>query len=234
MLVISIVPLVCTFIGALIGILFKKPNDKLLGTLSGFAGGIMLSLVIFDMTPEILKTLNYATALFFCLIGILIANITDLISNSIKPLKNNNIKVALMLGIAFMLSNIPEGFVMGCGLLVSATLGTKVSLVISMQDIPEGMLIATPLVFSNVKVSKVLFFTFFMSLPTIIGIWLGAYIGSVSSNILIVSLSIATGIILYVIFDEMISQSLKCCGKVSSSISMLSGILSGLIFTIVA
>jgi zinc transporter, ZIP family len=227
----STVSLIGTMIGASLGIIVKKPSNRFLGATIGFAGGLMLSIVVFDLIPEAMTNWSFMGTLIFCILGILTIVLIDTkldLSNSSFG-KNKHMKVAFMAALGLMLHNLPEGVIMGCGFVAGQSLGLKMSLIIAIHDIPEGIAVSAPLMASNVKVSKILLYAFFTAFPTAIGSWIGAYVGSVSPNILGACLAFASGIMMYVVCGEMFPESSKLWDGVTSSIGVVSGIMLGLI-----
>lgn len=229
----SMVSLIGTMIGASLGVIIKKPSNRLLGAIIGFAGGLMLSIVVFDLIPEAMANWSFIGTLLFCLLGIITIIIIDTkinINNSSFGY-NKHIKVAFMAALGLMLHNLPEGVIMGCGFLAGESLGLKMSLIIAIHDIPEGIAVSAPLMASNVKISKILLYAFLTAFPTAVGTLIGAYVGSISQNVLGACLAFASGIMMYVVCGEMFPESNKLWDGITSSVGILTGIILGLIMT---
>lgn len=227
----STVSLIGTMIGASLGIIVKRPSNRFLGAIIGFAGGLMLSIVVFDLIPEAMTNWSFIGTLIFCLLGIIVVVIIDTKVNIGDSSfgQNKHMKVAFMAALGLMLHNLPEGVIMGCGFVAGQSLGLKMSLIIAIHDIPEGIAVSAPLMASRVRVSKILLYAFLTAFPTAIGSWIGAYVGSISQNILGACLAFASGIMMYVVCGEMFPESSKLWDGVSSSIGIVSGIMLGLI-----
>ncbi|WP_199798419.1 ZIP family metal transporter [Clostridium fermenticellae] len=214
-------------IGAFLGTILKEPSKKMLGTIIGFAAGLMMSVVVFDLIPEALTKWDFVQTLVWCILGI---GIIIIIDNGIKiDNMNTHIKVAFMTGLGLMIHNFPEGMIMGCGFAAGGSLGIKMSLIIAIHDIPEGIAVAAPLIASKVKAPKVLLYAFITAFPTAIGAWIGAYIANISLNVLGACLSLASGIMLYVVCGEMIPESSRLWNGRASTLGILTGIIVGLI-----
>lgn len=229
----SVVSLIGTMLGASLGIIVKKPSNRLLGAIIGFAGGLMLSIVVFDLIPEAMSNWSFIGTLLFCILGILAISMIDRVINLSNGnfVQNKHVKVAFMAAIGLMLHNLPEGVIMGIGFLAGQSLGFKMSLIIAIHDIPEGIAVSAPLMASNVRVRKILLFAFLTAFPTAIGTLIGAYIGSISQNVLGACLAFASGIMMYVVCGEMFPESSKLWDGITSTIGILTGILLGLIMT---
>lgn len=224
----SLVSISGTSIGALIGLIFKNPSKRTLGYLIGFAGGIMLSVVMLDLIPEALESWGSINTVIFCTLGIVIITFIDSFMQKRNKI-NKHTKMALITAVGLMIHNFPEGIIMGCGFASGSVLGIKMSLIVAIHDIPEGIAVSAPLMLSKAKGIKIFLYTVLTAIPTVFGTFAGAYIGKVSPNAMGISLSIASGIMLYVICGEMIPESSKLWEGIASTIGVLTGIICGLI-----
>jgi len=221
--------LIGTMVGAFIGVVMNKPSRRFLGNIIGFASGLMLSVVVFELIPEATNKTGILTTLLFLILGITIVTIIDKMSNLSSNSNSEYTKVAFMVAIGIMIHNFPEGLVMGFGFVNGDSLGLKMSLIIAIHDIPEGLAVAAPLMLSGIRGRRILFYAFLTALPTAIGAWIGIYIGSISIGILGSALAFASGVMLYVIHGEMIPESKKLWPGTTSTLGILSGMIVGLI-----
>jgi ZIP family zinc transporter len=226
-----VIAVIGTMLGALLGVVMNKPSRKFLGNIIGFASGLMLSIVVFELIPEATDKTGFGGTLLFLILGIVIVVIIDRISNFSSNVNSTYTKVAFMVAIGIMLHNFPEGLIMGFGFVNGENLGLKMSLIIAIHDVPEGLAVAAPLMLSGARSNKILFYAFLTALPTAIGAWIGIYIGSISVNILGNALAFASGVMLYVIYGEMIPESKKLWSGTTSTLGILLGIIAGLIMT---
>ncbi|KEH86364.1 zinc transporter [Clostridium novyi A str. 4540] len=228
----SIVSLMGTIIGASIGVIIKNPSQKMIGNINGLAAGLMLSVVMMDLIPESIAKVNIFYTVIFCVLGVGMVMLIDILTGNEKNIfSNSSLKVAFMAAIGLMIHNFPEGIIMGAGFLAQATLGVKMSIVIAVHDIPEGIAVAAPLMASKVKPFKIMLYAFITAFPTLLGAWLGMYIGNISQIILAECLSIASGIMLYVVLGQMIPESFKNGEKLGVTISTLCGVILGIVIT---
>lgn len=227
----GIVALIGTMLGAVLGVAMNKPSRRFLGNIIGFASGLMLSIVVFELIPEATEKTGLLGTIFFLIMGIIIVVMIDRISNLSGNSNSQYTKVAFMVAIGIMLHNFPEGLIMGFGFVNGENLGIKMSLMIAIHDVPEGLAVAAPLMLSGTRSGKILFYAFLTALPTAIGAWIGIYIGSISVNILGSALAFASGVMLYVIYGEMLPQSKKLWPGITNTLGILFGIIVGLIMT---
>mgnify|MGYP001561683997 CR=1 FL=1 len=227
----GVIALIGTMSGALLGVIMNKPSPKFLGSIIGFASGLMLSVVVFELIPEATGKTGLLGTLLFLILGIIIVVIIDKISNLGSNVNSQYTKVAFMVAIGIMIHNFPEGLIMGFGFVNGESLGLKMSVIIAIHDVPEGLAVAAPLMLSGTKSRKILFYAFLTALPTAIGAWIGIYIGSISLKVLGSALAFASGVMLYVVYGEMIPQSKKLWPGITSTLGILLGIIVGLIMT---
>lgn len=227
----SIVSLIGTMVGACLGVVIRKPTNRFLGAIVGFSGGLMLSVVVFELIPEAMNNWSFRGTLFFCVLGISVIMVLDRLLIIGKWFSNTHVRVAVMAAVGLMVHNLPEGIIMGCGFLATQGLGIKMSIIISIHDIPEGMAVAAPLMANKTKISKILLYAFVAAFPTAVGVWIGAYLGSISKDVLGACLAFASGIMLYVVCGEMLPESSKLWDGITSTMGVLVGIVLGLVIT---
>ena len=223
----SVISLIGTMIGASIGVFVKNPSSKFIGGAMGFAGGLMLSVVAFDLIPEAMEKTGFLNVIAFYILGIIIIYAIDRLTDN--GASKSYSKVALITSLGLMLHNFPEGVIMGCGFLAGKTLGLKMSIIIAIHDIPEGLAVTTPLMAAHKSPIKVLLYAFVTALPTAFGAILGVGLGNISDKFLGACLSIASGIMMYVVFGELIPESNNLGSNAINTVSLLVGVTLGLI-----
>lgn len=228
----SLFSLMGTMLGASIGVIIRKPSRKTIANINGVASGLMLSIIMLDLIPESIKNIGFFYTIVFCVLGIAVIMIIDFFSGDQGSLfSNTHTKVAFMAAVALMIHNFPEGIIMGAGFLSNTNLGIKMSVLIAIHDIPEGIAVSAPLMAAKVKPSKIMIYAFITAFPTVIGAWSGMYIGKLSNCILGECLGFTSGIMMYVVFAQMIPESLKLWKGKSVVVSIFWGIILGLVIT---
>lgn len=229
-LIASTMAILGTVLGAFLGIIIKKPSEKLLGNIVGFASGLMLSVVAFDLIPEAVEWSLFGT-LIFSLIGVLTLMVLESAIRTKYSKYNDHKKIAAMIALGLMFHNLPEGIIMGCGFFASGAIGFKMSLIIMIHDIPEGISFSAPLMAAREKRSKIILYALLTAVPTIIGAFIGVYIGNVSPNLIGFSIAVASGIMLYVITGEMLPEATKLWNGRTKTLSTLLGFALGIFLT---
>lgn len=217
-----------TIAGAVFGVLIKRPSKKDLSIITGFAGGIMLSVVVCDLLPEAINQWNVQGTLLFCIIG---TGFVMLVDSKLNKFQNTQVKIANITALALMIHNFPEGIIMGCGFAAGTSLGIKMALIIGIHDVPEGIAVSAPLLSTGSRKFKIIIYAVITALPTMAGALTGGFVSNISLDVLGISLSIASGIMLYVVCFEMIPESLRLHSFKTSTVGVLAGIAAGLIIT---
>ncbi|MEW8955887.1 ZIP family metal transporter [Clostridium sp.] len=221
----SLISLIGTMMGASIGTFIKNPSKRFIASTMAFAGGLMLSVVVFDLIPEAIEQGGFLYTLVFYILGMFIIYLIEKLAHS----KDSYSKMAFITALGLMLHNFPEGIIMGCSFLSGKSLGVKTSIIIALHDVPEGLAVTVPLMASNKSLFKILLYVFITAVPTALGALIGVLIGNVSQIFLGICLALASGIMIYVVFGELIPESNKLSSGITNTISVLLGVTIGLL-----
>ena len=240
--------------GLLSAILFRKPSETIICWMLSFAGGVMTSIVCFGLVPEAFDISGIIVVLFGLILGIIVIMVLSRAVDKITEIKGEELKVhhtheelyhesriihdrtkmlrsGLLMLMAIGLHNIPEGLAIGAGGSHDFHRGSLLAIMIALHNIPEGMAIAAPLLAGGVNKVKVVYLTALSGAPTLLGGIIGLFIGRISDFAIAVSLSAAGGAMLYIVFGEIIPQSIVMTKNRTASTVTLFGIILGLIVT---
>ena len=117
----------------------------------------------------------------------------------------------VVMACAIALHNIPEGMTIGASFAVSDNLmwgtGMIMAVLIGLHNIPEGMAVSVPLINGGMSRVRAVAATAACGLPTVLGAWLGFWLGDIGPLGLTMSLGFASGAMLYVVFGEIMPES---------------------------
>lgn len=233
----TIVGTIGTGIGGLVTFLLKNPGNKLMSIILGLSGGLMLAVVTFDLLPEAFEL----SGIFVSLVGIIIGVLVTVLMDEYLPDFGNMSKgkgkyyrMGLMLGLGLALHNFPEGLAIGSGFAAGNRLGFGLALVIGMHDIPEGMAVAAPMSISGAGRMKVFLYTVATAIPTGLGALAGALLGRISGDFVALCLGFAGGTMLYIVCGELIPESKNLLENFISTLSIVAGIILGIIIVSMA
>ena len=141
----------------------------------------------------------------------------------------------LVMAAAIALHNVPEGMVIGASFARTAqeTLlnrgGLTMAIVIGLHNVPEGMAVAVPLISGGMPKLRSVIVTALTGFPTILGALLGFGVGAMGPTALAVSLSFASGAMLYVVFGELLPESILMSRSKLPATATIIGMLTGLV-----
>ena len=141
----------------------------------------------------------------------------------------------LVMAAAIALHNVPEGMVIGASFARTAqeTLlnrgGLTMAIVIGLHNVPEGMAVAVPLISGGMPKLRSVIVTALAGFPTILGALLGFGVGAMGPTALAVSLSFASGAMLYVVFGELLPESILMWRSKLPATATIIGMLTGLV-----
>ncbi len=136
----------------------------------------------------------------------------------------------VVMACAIALHNVPEGMVIGASYAVdtASASGLAMAIVIGLHDIPEGMAVAVPLISGGMKRGKAALLTALTGIPTVLGAILGYFLGTLDPLMLALSLSFASGAMLYVSFGELLPESILMWRSKLPAFAVFVGALVGL------
>lgn len=263
-----------TGIGGLIGALFDRNSEKAVSLLLSFAGGVMTSVVCFDLLEDAIHQDPGSQTHVFLVIGMLLVGygviyllnflidkstnhevahidkdhpktadqLSELIhSDHLEEHKKKNTPGSLFIGglvmaCAIALHNLPEGMVIGASYAqdhgahdLSMSGGLALAIVIGLHNIPEGMSVSVPLVAGGAKRWKAVLATAATGAPTILGAILGYCLGTIGPLSLALSLSFASGAMLYVVLGELLPEAILMWRSKAPAFGMLVGLIVGML-----
>ena len=257
-----------TGLGGLIGALLQKDSNRTVSLLLSFAGGVMLSVVCFDLVTEAIETnTGLWTVVGAIAFGVAITYFLNyLIDRKTNPevphidanhpktaddldelihadhlqqhRKYQDSKLALfvagmVMACAIALHNVPEGMTIGASYASNdAVLGSAallLAVLIGLHNIPEGMAVSVPLISGGMGKVKAVLITASSGIPTVLGALLGYMLGEIGAVGLAMSLGFASGAMLYVVFGEILPQSILMYHSKIPAFSTIVGILVGLL-----
>lgn len=209
-----------TVVGALLGFLFGKIPHKWNDAILSFAAGIMFAAATVGLIlPAIEQTGLHGIwqVVLGILAGAVFLNAMDLLVPHLHHLSgldkeahshNGTVNKVLLFVLAIAIHNLPEGMAAGVSFGGENT-GHALSVAagIMLQNIPEGMVIISPMLLAGISRRRTFCIALFTGLVEVAGTFIGYAAGTVSAVILPFALSFAGGTMLYVICDEMIPET---------------------------
>ena len=139
----------------------------------------------------------------------------------------------IVMALAIAIHNIPEGMSVGAvyaeegGRIGPALIVLIVSIVL--HNIPEGMAVTVPLITSGMNRGKAALVAALSGVPTVLGAIAGYAIGDMGPMGLTLSLGFAAGSLLYVVFGEVLPQSINLYCSRKTAFAAIVGVVVGML-----
>ena len=235
-----------TGLGAVFACLCRRNSDKVISLLLSFAAGVMTAVVCFDLLTDALlpQGMAHQNGLLLVISGVLggygIIGILNAVVDSQerkRGAKGNPLFLAgAIMAVAIALHNVPEGMVIGTAFAGTQHGGAQLSqsgilmaVVIGLHNVPEGMAVAVPLAAGGMRRWKVTLTTALTGAPTVLGAVLGYFLGTMGPLSLTLSLSAASGAMLYVVFGELLPESQLMWKSQAPALAAVSGMMVGMV-----
>lgn len=214
----SVIAGLATLLGALIVLITGHLSEKNLALLLGMAGGVMISVVIFDLIPSALvygnalvASLGFFCGLFFMFIlDLTISLCTSCQNGRTQPTKQTHfLKMGCLIAIGIALHDLPEGIAIAVGYAAEDTLGLLIALAIGLHNIPEGMATAAPLSMAGLSPLRIILTCFCISFFTPLGSLLGILLITISHNIISLLLAFAGGAMAFIVKNELLPEAYR-------------------------
>jgi len=139
----------------------------------------------------------------------------------------------VIMAFAIALHNLPEGMVIGASYAADQSIyagdGLIMAMIIGLHDIPEGMAVAVPLISGGMSKWKAALLTALSGAPTVLGAVLGYLLGELGPVGLALSLSFASGAMIYVTFGELLPESILMQKNKWPALAATIGMMVGMI-----
>ncbi|WP_370263010.1 ZIP family metal transporter [Limnobacter sp.] len=213
-----------TGLGGMALLVMRKIDDQGLGLFIAIAAGMMAAAAVISLFLPALQTEGaLAVALVASAAGYGLMTMVDQTLPHEHPVAGpaqqagaERLRMAMLMTIAIGLHNLPEGFAVGASAGAGAAANNGAALSIGLQNIPEGLIVATAL--WSIGVSKGM--AALAALLTGLVEPVGAAVGVVASDAWPMgtpaAMAFAAGAMAFVVFNEMIPESVKMTGKIKT------------------
>lgn len=225
MLICSVGLGLASLVGSTIGLVVRKIPHRWNDIFLGFCAGMMLTASLVCLIIPAVEMAGQSkwwqpltgVALGVCFVALLdritphLHHLTglDCNSNIEEPhcTTGRSIDRILLFVMAIAIHKFPEGLATGV-VFDGNDMGNAytVAITIALQNIPEGMVVVAPLLMIGVSYMRVVGVSVAVAFMEMLGVFLGYFIGDISSVLLPTITALAGGAMLYVISDEMISE----------------------------
>ncbi len=209
-----------SLLGSALGFIVKKIPHKWNDIFLGYCAGMMLAAAIVCLAMPAVESAGrgglWQVALGMAL-GAVMMSLLDMVTPHLHNLtgldaeahrNNASLNRVLLFVIAIAIHKLPEGMAMGVAFDGSSLENAEtLSLTIALQNIPEGMVVITPLLVAGVKMWRAMVVAAIVAGLEMGGVFLGYWVASFTETLLPMLMAMAAGVMLYVISDEMIPET---------------------------
>lgn len=233
-----------TVIGGIFGFSIKNIPYRFNDAILSVAAGVMLTAAIVGLIlPAIEEGGQFGLLIAFAgiMAGALflnfanrfaphLCNLSGLTLTDDEKHKEKVHKVLLFI-MAITIHNFPEGIAAGVGF-GTGDIGNalSVALGIALQNIPEGMVMITPMLSIGISKKRAFLITLFTGMVEVVGTMFGYFAVSFATAILPFALAFAGGTMIYIIVDDMIPETHSGGSPKLASYSFLIGFIIMLAF----
>lgn len=231
-------------VGSAIGLLVRSVPHKWNDIFMGFCAGMMLAASITGLLlPSVdgLSPADWWQPVAGVVAGVALIGALDYLTPHLHHLSglemerhrsDASLNRIIMFVIAIALHKLPEGMATGIvfdeGNISNAY---SVAISIALQNIPEGLVIVTPLLMVGVSYLRTTVISLFIALLEMAGVGLGYYLGTLAGALMPALLAMAGGAMLYVISDEMIPETHAHGHQKPATYALVAGVLLAVMVT---
>ena len=230
----GIISALATGLGA-IPVHFVKNNSKLVRAFaSSVAAGMMISASVFSLVQEAINLKDrFPFANYIVIIGLLAgAGFYWLTKQFVEkhhienhPLAHGLSQRGILLFVAMFIHSIPEGIAIGVGFATgNLQFGLIMAMAITVHNIPEGIAVSLPLKADGVSTPKCALIAILTSVPQPLMAVPAALLTWFFAPLLPIGLGFAGGAMLYLVFDDLIPESLKDGGQTLTAWGVMFGL----------
>lgn len=231
-----------SLVGSTVGLAVRKIPHRWNDIFLGFCAGMMLTASLACLIMPALEMAGpggWWQPLTGVAAGVLFISLLDRITphlhhlTGLEPRREEahsphrkSIDRVLLFVVAIAIHKFPEGLAAGV-VFDGENMGNAytVAITIALQNIPEGMVVVTPLLMIGVGYLRVTLVGLAVALMEIAGVLSGYFLGDISAAFLPAMTAIAGGAMLYVISDEMIPETHSHGFEKQATYALVAGVM---------
>lgn len=192
---------------------------KSIGTIYAVCTGLILGLISFEIVPEAIQLGNWIIFALGFLAGVIIFELIHLgfhknpvISTGSR--KQHNFRLGLFLALIISIHNFPVGVVLGTS--EHSQFSTALLQALILHNIPEGMILFTPLIIAGIRFYLLFLLSLFIAVPVAIGAFIGEMMGMQNNLLWAFLISLTVGTIYMVTIKEILAESIRQSSNIYS------------------
>lgn len=224
--------------GSALGFIFRRIPHKLDDIFLGYCAGMMLAAAIVCLAIPAVEQAG-SGGLWQVALGIaagaVVISLLDMVTPHLHNLTgldaethhhNASLNRVLLFVIAIALHKLPEGMATGVAFDSSVGNAESLSVSIALQNIPEGLVIITPLLMAGISWTRAMAVAAIVAGLEMAGVYIGYWVGGLSQTLLPALMGMASGAMLYVISDEMIPETHSHGYQKAATFALVAGFIT--------
>lgn len=189
-----------------------KGFQKSIATIYALCGGLIVGLISFEIGPESIQLGDWVIVSLGFLTGVLIFELLHKAFHRNIGITGNREKdvflhTSILLTLGISLHNLPIGVILGAT--NHSSIGMSILPALILHNIPEGIILFTPLFMVGVGFCRLLMVSILVALPVAVGASIGSVFGMENPLHLAFSISLTIGIIIMITIREIFTESIK-------------------------
>ncbi len=214
-------------------VVYSKKSVRQRGFFLGLTGGVLISIICFELLPEAIVYTGIAIPMTTMTIALVVCAYLEHTVVNIKGITETNpldlVKISTFAGVVIGLNNFPEGLALGTVLLHTEMREAHMIYALFLHSVIEGMLVfsSTP----EKPQNKIVNIQFIVVTSFIIGVSaiLGAFLTNITHIVMPLSVGFVSGIMLYTALGETIPKSRAVWNGRFSTLGACVGVVVGII-----
>jgi len=242
--IISLFAALMTSLGSLLALLpalwganIRKSFDILVDLGLGFSSGVMLVAAFTSLLMPSIESYGLIPTLIGFILGAIAVHLVNMYvphEHLVKGVEGpreavRRLKAVWLIAFAIIIHNIPEGLTIGAASAYSIRDGFTVGLAIGIQDLPEGLAVAIPVLATTGKKRLALFVGVVSGLTEVVTAVLAAALGSAMVGLLPYLMGLGAGAMIYVVSHESLPETHRSGHETRSTIAFFAGFILMLI-----
>ncbi|MDO4319180.1 MAG: ZIP family metal transporter [Bacteroidales bacterium] len=225
--------------GSALGFIFRRIPHRLNDIFLGYCAGMMLAAAIVCLAIPAVEQVGHsglwqvalgiaAGAIVISMLDMVTPHLHNLTGLDVEEHHNNaSLNRVLLFVIAIALHKLPEGMATGVAFDgTSLDNAESLSFSIALQNIPEGLVIITPLLMAGISWPRAMTVAAIVAGLEMAGVYIGYWVGSLSQAMLPALMGMASGAMIYVISDEMIPETHSHGYQKAATYALIAGFIT--------
>jgi len=232
----------CTGVGSILSLLYKKFNPKFLGAMLGLSAGVMLYVSFVEIINKarisLIAEMGNKLGSIYTVIGFFTGILAIILIDKLIPHKHEQqsiesnhtedqklYRLGIFSALALAIHNFPEGLATFMSALNDPSYGISIAFAVAVHNIPEGIAVAVPIYYATKSRKKAFWYSFLSGLAEPVGAVVGYFILKqfFHESIFGIIFSAVAGIMVYISLNELIPTAKEYAGQKITMTGVLIG-----------